>query len=273
MDFFSPREPINTWSHGLWLLWALPGTLLLWKRGAGDRRKQISLLIYGLSLMFCSGASTLFHGVRPGVGGLASYAVADHVGIYLLIAGSYTPIVRNLMRGRWRDVLLVSVWLWAFAGSAVQVICVDLPAWLTTVLYLMMGWFGVLFYYEIAGRHPFRVLAAIPVGGLIYSVGALLNLLQRPVLWPGVFQSHELFHLFVIVASLVHFHFLATVVAPFDAGATFDPPGPGTVRVKASPLAHPGRPAPGPVRGRPRRALLGRNASRGFSRPGTFPPG
>jgi hemolysin III len=215
MDFLNPREPVNTWSHGLWLLLVLPGTLLLWRRSAGDRAKQLSLLIYGLSLIFCSAASTLYHGVQSAANRMATFALLDYIGIYFLIAGSYTAIAWNLLRGRWRAGILVLVWLWAVAGSVLRLACTNLPHGLSTGLYLVMGWGSVFCYVEVARRISYRALLPILVGGLLYSVGAVFNLLHQPVLWPGVFESHELFHLFVVAGSLSHFWFMLAVVVPF----------------------------------------------------------
>lgn len=215
MDFFTPREPVSTWSHGIWLLLAVPGTVLLWKRSRGDRARQVSLLIYGLSLIFCSAASTLYHAVRSGSDRIATFALLDYLGIYLLVAGSYTPIVWNVLRGRWRAGSLILVWLWAAAGSALRLTWTAQPHWLATALYLGMGWSSALCYVEVARRLSHRTLLPIPVGGLLYSLGAVVNLLERPVLWPGVFASHELFHLFVVAGSLVHYRFLLRVIVPY----------------------------------------------------------
>jgi hemolysin III len=230
VDFLNPREPVSTWSHALWLLLALPGTLLLWRRGSGDRTKQLSLLTYGLSLAFCSAASTLYHGVRPTGHRLATFALLDYIGIYFLIAGSYTPIAWNLLRGPWRRGILVLVWLWAAAGTLLRLADVTLPPWLSTGLYLAMGWGAVFCYFEVARRLSCRALLPIPVGGLLYSLGAVCNLLRQPVLWPGVFQAHELFHLFVLAGSLVHFRFVLRVVVPFA-------PGPGMPSLVPHPRA------------------------------------
>jgi hemolysin III len=216
MDFLNPREPVSTWSHGLWLLLVLPGTFLLWRRSRGGRAKQLSLLIYGLSLVFCSAASTLYHGVRPAGYRIATFALLDYLAIYFLIAGSYTAIAWNLLRGRWRRGILILVWTWAVAGSALRLACATtLPPWLSTGLYLMMGWGSVFCYVEVARRLSHRALSPVVVGGVLYSVGALINLLGQPVLWPGVFGAHELFHLLVVAGSLAHFWFVLTVVAPY----------------------------------------------------------
>src|SRR5437764_6686634 len=118
MDLLDLREPVSTWSHCAGLLLALPGTLLLWRRSAGDSTKRLSLLIYGLSLAFCYAASTLYHGVRLPADRVAAFARLDSVGIFTLIAGSYTALAWNLMRGRWRRWTLAGVWT-ATAASAV----------------------------------------------------------------------------------------------------------------------------------------------------------
>src|SRR4051794_36248626 len=110
MDVLLPREPLSTWSHGLWLMMAVPGTVLLWRRSRGNRARRFSLLIYGLSLIFCSAASTLYHGVRTHEHRIAALALLDYLGIYFLVAGTYTAIAWNVLRGRWRCGILLLVW-------------------------------------------------------------------------------------------------------------------------------------------------------------------
>lgn len=217
MDLLDPREPVSSWTHGLWLIMAMAGTVLLLWRSRGDRVKRFSFLVYGSSLIFCSAASMLYHGVRASDRGIATFALLDYIGIYLLVAGTYTPIAWNLLRGRWRAGILTLVWTWAAVGAMLHLSWTAVPPWLSTGLYLGMGWGSALCYVEVARRLSFRALLPIPVGGLLYSVGALFNLLQGPVFWPGVFEAHELFHLFVIAASLFHFRFMLTIVSPCQA--------------------------------------------------------
>jgi hemolysin III len=244
MDFLSPREPVSAWSHGLWLVLVLPGSWLLWKRSGPDRVKQFSLMIYGLSLIFCSAASTLYHGVHPPRYEVSTFALLDYLGIYFLIAGSYTAIAANLLTGRWRRGILTLVWTWAVAGSLLRLCWTSLPPWLSTGLYLSMGWGSVFCYVEVARRLSHRILLPVVVGGLLYSLGAVVNLLHRPVLWPGVFEAHELFHLFVVAGSLVHFWFILMVVVPFqdefgkavpliNADPEARPPGYGTPQISS----------------------------------------
>ncbi len=215
MNIFHLREPISAGSHCTGLLLALPGTMLLWRRSAGDSAKRLSLLVYGLTLAFCYSASTLFHGVRLPAAQIAAFARLDGVGIFALIAGSYTPMAWCLMRGRWRRWTLAIVW--GVAATATVMIAAGRhfsPA-LSTGVYLGMGWGAVACYGEIAQVVSHRALLPIVVGGLSYSVGAVLNLLHWPVVVPGIFGAHELFHLFVLVGSLAHYRFILGVVVPF----------------------------------------------------------
>ena len=218
MAFFDLREPVSAWSHCLGLMLALPGILLLWRRSGGDHAKRLSLLVYGLSLAFCYTASTLYHGLRIPEDRLAAFNLLDHIGIFALIAGSYTPLAWGLMRGRWRWGTLTTVWSITAVASGLLAIGGPFPPLVTTGLYLAMGWGGFACYAELARVVSHRDLRPLVAGGLWYSVGAVLNLLRWPVLWPGHFGAHELFHLFVLAGSLAHYRLMLRVVVPFGRG-------------------------------------------------------
>src|SRR5438874_108955 len=102
MTYLDFREPFNAWSHGLWLLLSLPATYVLWRRCGTDRGRRLSFLVFGACLTACYLGSTLYHGVRGRPDAIEFFDRLDHVGIHLLIAGSYTPLAWNVMRGRWR---------------------------------------------------------------------------------------------------------------------------------------------------------------------------
>jgi hypothetical protein len=138
----------------------------------------------------------------------------DHVGIFMLIAGTYTPIASNLLRGRWRSATLFAAWVAAAAGASLHVLLGALPPWLSTGLYLGMGWGATFCYSELARTWSHRMLSPILIGGVLYSVGALVNLAHWPNPWPGVLDSHEVFHLFVIGGTATHVWFMVTVVLP-----------------------------------------------------------
>src|SRR3954465_11766589 len=111
MNILNLREPFSAWSHGAWLLFSLPGAVLLWRGAVGDRARQWTLLGYAFCLAVCASASTAYHSVWGARDELTPCLLCDHIGIYLLIAGTYTPPAWTLMRGRARRVTLASVWL------------------------------------------------------------------------------------------------------------------------------------------------------------------
>ena len=207
MDFSDLREPVSAWSHAAGLVMALPATWYLWHRGRGiGPARRLGLLAFGLSLAFCYGASMLFHGVRPGAGGLGFYDRLDRVGIFVLIAGTYTPLAMALLRGRWRSLTLASVWAITAVATGLLVAGGPLSQRWMTGLYLGMGWGVVACYGELRRATSHRELIPLVVGGLFYSVGATLNVLHWPRPWPGVFAAHEVFHLCVLAGSLSHYY-------------------------------------------------------------------
>src|SRR5262245_44513712 len=217
MDALDFREPASAWTHAAGLALAIVGTPVLWRSAAGAG-KRLSLLVYGLALIACYAASTLYHAVRLPANRLGVFVRLDSIGIFALIAGSYTPFAWNLLRGRWRVLTLTAVWGATAAAVALIASGRRLTPALGTCVYLAMGWAVVACYVPVARVVPRRALMPVVAGGLLYSVGAVLNLLGWPALWPGSFGAHDLFHLFVIAGSLVHYRFILRVIAPFGSG-------------------------------------------------------
>jgi hemolysin III len=175
----------------------------------------------------CYGSSTLYHAAWARGDLLELLRKLDHVGIYVLIAGTYTPAAWSLFRGAWRRCTLATVWGLAACCSLVVGIGGVLPIWLATTTYLAMGW-GVLFcYHELARDHSHRTLLPLPLGGICYSAGAVINLAGWPIVVPGVFGAHELFHLFVIAGSACHVAFMLEVVLPAQPPADWLPTSSG----------------------------------------------
>ena len=214
------REPFNSVSHGLWLVLAVPATAWLWRRGGDDLARKLSFLVFGLCAAFCFGASMLFHGARMPARSLRILAAADYIGIYLMIAGTVTPVAWTLLRGLWRRYTLRLIWLSAALGASLNLLLGGLPLTVSTAFYLGMGWSAVACYVAASRVVSHRALLPILYGGLFYSVGAVMNVMEWPSPWPGVFGYHELFHLLVMAGSLCHFWFMLRVVAPFTGPAT-----------------------------------------------------
>jgi hemolysin III len=220
MGWLQFRDPVSAWTHGLWMVLCLPATWLLWQRSRGNWVKQIGLLIFGLGLVLCFGGSFLYHAVPAE--GSEPFGALDHIGIYVLIAATCTPIGLVVLRGWWRAGLLVTVWLMAAAGVTLRLVT-ELPLPVRTGFYLLMGWIGCVTYFELVRRLSHRKVGPIWQGGLLYTIGAVFNLCDWPVLVPGVFEAHDLFHLFVMAGSLCHYHFMLSVLVPHRGPALVAP--------------------------------------------------
>jgi hemolysin III len=216
MEWLHFREPVSAWTHGIGFVLALPASVLLWQAGRGDRVKQFSFLVFGLSLAACYAGSLLYHAVRLPPELIRWFATADSIGIYLLIAGSITPFAVVALQGPWQWGTVVTTWMLAGCGCALCLLFSHVPGVVSTSIYLGMGW-GILACRSQFEQSPKPIdLRLAFLGGVLYSAGAMFNLLHWPVLWPGVFAAHELFHLFVMAGSLAHFWFMLTVVAPLE---------------------------------------------------------
>jgi channel protein (hemolysin III family) len=132
----------------------------------------------------------------------------DHGAIFVLIAGTFTPLHGILFRGAWRWGPLLFVWAAAVAGVTLKsVFFDDLAEWLGLLFYLGMGWLGVVSGAELWRRHGGRFVRPLLGGGLAYTVGGVLEFLNWPQLVPGVIGPHEMFHVLVLVGAALHWRF------------------------------------------------------------------
>jgi len=215
MSWLDLREPVSAWTHFFGMVLALPATWFLLRLARGDVLKQRALFVFGLCFGFCYAGSGLFHSVPAAYPQLVQVSrTIDHVGIYLLIAGTVTPIGLIALRGGWRVGLVGGIWALALAGITLR-LTTDVPIKVATLLYLFMGWVGCSAYAELARRLTHAGVRPIWLGGLIYSAGAIVN----GVPWPGwegyLFGPHEVFHLFVLGGTAAHYYFMCAVLVPY----------------------------------------------------------
>jgi hemolysin III len=220
MDWLIPREPVNAWTHGAWALGAIPATLLLWRLCRCDRVKQASLLVFGASLFLCFGASTLYHGARFPAEKIEICRQIDHIGIYILIGGTVTPAAAVLLVGYRRIITLAVAWGLAAVGISIQLTWQVAPPWFYTTIYVAIGWGVCLNYFEMSRALPRGGMRSVWLGGTFYTVGAILNLAGWPQLLPGIFSTHELWHVFCMAGSFCHLWFMVRWVAPFERART-----------------------------------------------------
>ena len=210
------REPVSGLTHLVGVLLALIALVVLLTRASGRADQLVAFGIFGFSLVALYGASALYHLLPVSPSAIARLRRLDHMTIFILIAGTYTPICLLALEGGWRIGLLGLVWTLALCGVVLKLLWMDAPRWLSVGVYLAMGWIAVVAASAIFKAIPPGGIAWILGGGLVYTAGAVIYALKRPNLVPGVFGFHELWHLFVLAGSACHFWVMLRYIAPIS---------------------------------------------------------
>jgi hemolysin III len=210
------REPVNGLTHLAGGLLASVGLIVLLATAASEGRvdQLVAFGIFGFSLIGLYTASALYHLLPLSPAGVARLRRVDHISIFVLIAGTYTPFCLLALDGAWRVGLFCLIWGLALCGILLKLIWMDAPRWLSVALYLGMGWVAVIAAPALFRAVPAGGMAWVLGGALAYSVGALVYGLRRPNLMPGVLGFHELWHLFVVAGSACHFWAVLGYIAP-----------------------------------------------------------
>jgi hemolysin III len=206
------REPVNGGSHLLGLLLASAGTILLLRMARGPWQLA-AFAVYGATLILLYGASALYHLLPLADRPLRALRTLDHIAIYFLIAGTYTPIALITLHSPLGWALLAAVWLIAVAGIPFKLFFLDAPVWVSTTTYLAMGYLAVVAVVPLARAVSINGLLWLIAGGLAYTIGAVIYSRQRPDPFPGRFGHHEIWHLLVLTGSACHFAFMVYHVA------------------------------------------------------------
>lgn len=239
------RDPVSSASHLLTAVWALYATLVLLRLSPPGRRWPVA--VFGLSMVALYLASGTFHGVPytrdANPDEFRFFQKLDQSAIFVLIAGTNTPIIVTLLSGARRRWFLGLMWGVAATGIGCLWLLPKAPHWVVVGNYLLMGWLGI-----VPGWHYVRVLGSVRpllwalAGAGFYTAGAVCEIVEWPVIlneYPLRFGYHEVLHLFDVAGTVAFFLFIARYVVPFE--------GP------AEPLARPGAHAPGyalpPLRG------------------------
>jgi len=199
---------VSAVSHGVGAVLSLTGTIALLIRGFANALSGLHLLsylLYGASATSLYLASTLYHSVRTSLLYRLRLRKFDHSMIYILIAGSYTPICLLAIPQQGGIIMLVWVWSIALFGVVSSILWIHQPRWLSASLYLGMGWMALTVINPLLTNLPTGALLWLLMGGLFYSVGAIFYALK----WPGrdhpIFGFHEIFHFFVLAGSISHY--------------------------------------------------------------------
>ena len=200
-------RPMSALTHGIGIIFALLALGVLLHMTANMGTVTITAVsVYAVSMLCLYTASTVYHSLNTGVQGRLFLRKLDHVMIYFLIAGTYTPVclisLEGTLSGR---VMLIVIWTMALLGSAFTLFWIKMPRALTSLIYLVMGWTAIFAIYPLHAVMTSLCFGMLLAGGILYSIGGVLYALK----WPGrnnrYFGCHEIFHVFIVLGSICHF--------------------------------------------------------------------
>lgn len=210
------REPGSAITHFIaWLLAVIAASPLIIKAGNSSSLATLAMVVFSASMILLYGASTAYHSVAVSDKILRIYRKIDHMMIFVLIAGSYTPVCLIVLGGKMGYTLLTFVWGIAIVGMTVKAFWITCPKWFSSAIYIAMGWTCVLVFGTLWSTLPHAAFAWLLAGGIIYTIGGIIYALKLP-LFNSIhknFGSHEIFHLFVMGGSICHFIFMYFYVA------------------------------------------------------------
>lgn len=201
------REPVNAITHLIGGAFGILGTILLLVKALGNSKSEtliIGLLVFGLSMVALYFTSGIYHSVLGPKERILFMKKLDHSMIFVLIAGTYTPILLGVTNGRFRITMMLVIWILALSGILFRIFWINAPRWLYTSTYLIMGWISVIVIRNIYSYGGLRPVILLVAGGIFYSVGAVIYALKKPQI-NDLFGFHEIFHLFIIAGTLMHF--------------------------------------------------------------------
>lgn len=215
------KDPGSAITHFIGMLMAMFAStpLLIKAAREPDKIHLISLSIFIISMILLYGASSVYHSFDLSEKVNRRLKKLDHMMIFVLIAGTYTPICLIVLGGRTGMTLLALVWGIAIAGIFIKGFWITCPKWFSSILYIAMGWICVLAFTQIINTLPKAAFLWLLVGGIIYTIGGIIYALKLPIFNSKHknFGSHEIFHLFVMGGSLCHF----ILMYQFIANASF----------------------------------------------------
>lgn len=210
------REPGSAITHFIgWLLAIIAASPLIVKAWNTSPLTAMAMVIFSVSMILLYGASATYHSVTVSDKVLKIFRKIDHMMIFVLIAGSYTPVCLIVLGGKMGYTLLALVWGIAIVGMIIKAFWITCPKWFSSVIYISMGWTCVLVFGTLWDTLPHAAFAWLLAGGIIYTIGGVIYALKLPI-FNSIhknFGSHEIFHLFVMGGSICHFIFMYFYVA------------------------------------------------------------
>jgi len=202
------RDPGSALTHFIGILMAGIGSIpLLIKAGGTMTTSTItSIIIFTISMLLLYGASTTYHSINGTASTIKLFRKIDHMMIFILIAGSYTPICVIALGKNYGLSMLITVWTIAAIGMIVNAFWINCPKWVSSVIYIAMGWVCIFVIGKLYSSLSTAAFFWLVAGGIIYTIGGVIYALKLPIFNSkySYFGSHEVFHLFVMGGTLCH---------------------------------------------------------------------
>jgi len=208
------RPRLRGWFHAVMAPLTIAGTWVLWNAAGDSVGKRTSVIVFGACMTGLYTTSSLYH-LAPWTD-RARYIMSrlDVAMIQLFIAGTFTPVALHALSGAWRLWSLIVAWVIALVGAAIAISPVKAPRWVSTGGFIAIGWLSIVPLTKVISALPWEGLGLIALGGLLYTIGAVVYARKRPDPAPAWFGYHEIFHLFVIAASICHYLAIWRYVLP-----------------------------------------------------------
>jgi hemolysin III len=201
------KDPFSGLTHLLGAFLGLFGLFYLVDFDLGNLnwKNKWPFVVFGVSVILMYSSSAIYHLLHVSDSTRKLLRRIDHTMIFLLIAGTYTPFCIYPLKDSYGTSILITVWSIAFFGLFVKIFWMHAPRWVSTGLYLLMGWVVVVAIYPLSQKLSFEGMFTLVFGGLLYSIGAVVYALKRPDPFPPHFGFHEIWHLFVLAGTASHF--------------------------------------------------------------------
>ena len=202
------REPVNGLTHfvgAVLSMFALVAMLIKSYVKGTSLTSFLSVLFFGVSMILLYSASATYHSVIANDKVIKVLKRLDHSMIFILIAGSYAPFCLVALHGKVGFNLFLAVTICAVLGIIFKIFWVTCPRWLSSVMYIGIGWFAIFAIYPMSKVLPVAALIYLILGGVMYTIGGVIYALKTEKIRIGVFGRHEIFHLFIMAGTLCHF--------------------------------------------------------------------
>lgn len=203
------RDPVSGLTHLFGALASLIGLIILiiYELNIPNSTPLglVAVIMFGISLILLYTASSVYHLVKSSDKVIKILRKLDHSMIFVLIAGTYTPVCLISLSGKLRWIMFISIWALAVIGVSFKMIWFNCPRWLSTLFYVFMGWIAVFLISPISKAINIKGIVWLILGGVFYTVGALIYGAKWPKINSKVFGFHEIFHLFVLAGSFCHY--------------------------------------------------------------------